>query len=125
MGSTKLCQHCGGLLSTSSTEHHRKKIRWAPPHFANIVRTFLDQPFPARWIGRGSPYMTWPTRSPEQTAPDFFMLGFVKDQVHRPPVGDSAELQERIYTAVNNVTSQMLHNTWVEVEYRLNISRAN
>ena len=24
---------------------------------------------------------------------------------------------------VKNVTPQMLHNTWVEVEYRLNISR--
>ena len=35
-----------------------------------------------------------------------------------------ADLQERIYAAVNNVTSQMLHNTWVEVEYQLDTSRA-
>ena len=35
-----------------------------------------------------------------------------------------ADLQERIYAAVNNVTPLMLDNTWVEVEYRLNISRA-
>ncbi|KAJ4431491.1 hypothetical protein ANN_20089 [Periplaneta americana] len=26
----------------------------APPHFANMVRTFLDEQFPARWIGRGT-----------------------------------------------------------------------
>lgn len=96
----------------------------APPHFANMVRTFLDEQFPARWIGRGSPYITWPARSPDLTPPDFFLWGFVKDQVYRTPVRDLADLQERICTAVNNVTPQMLHNTWVEVEYRLDISRA-
>ncbi|KAJ4428941.1 hypothetical protein ANN_25937 [Periplaneta americana] len=96
----------------------------APPHFANMVRTFLDEQFPARWIGRGSPYITWPARSPDLTPPDFFLWGFVKDQVYRTPVRDLADLQERIYAAVNNVTPQMLHNTWVEVEYRLDISRA-
>ncbi|KAJ4439097.1 hypothetical protein ANN_15054 [Periplaneta americana] len=78
----------------------------APPHFANMVRTFLDEQFPARWIGRGSPYITWPARSPDLTPPDF----------------SCGDLQERIYAAVNNVTPQMLHNTWVEVEYRLDIS---
>ena len=54
----------------------------------------------------------------------FFLWGFVKDQVYRTPVRDLADLQERIYAAVNNVTPQMLHNTWVEVEYQLDISYA-
>ena len=31
---------------------------------------------------------------------------------------DLADLQERIYAAINNATPQVLHNTWVEVEYR-------
>ena len=34
----------------------------------------------------------------------------------RSTVRDLAILQERIYATVNNVTPQMLHNTWVEVE---------
>ena len=50
----------------------------------------------------------------------FFSCG---DQVYRTPTRDLAGLQERIYAAVNNVTPQMLHNTWVEVEYRLDIPR--
>ena len=33
-------------------------------------------------------------------------------------------LQEGIHAAVNNVIPQMLHNTWVEVEYRLGIYRS-
>ena len=40
-----------------------------------------------------------------------FAVGVVKDQVYRTPVRDLADLQERIYAAVNSVTSQMLHNT--------------
>ncbi|PSN56423.1 hypothetical protein C0J52_09516, partial [Blattella germanica] len=62
--------------------------------------------------------------SPDLTPPDFFLWGFVKDHFYRTPVCDSPDLQERIHAAVNNVTLQMLHNTWVEVEYRLDISSA-
>ena len=40
------------------------------------------------------------------------------------PRHDFADLQERIYAAVNNVTPQMLHNKWVEVEFWLDISHA-
>ena len=40
------------------------------------------------------------------------------------PIRNLADLQERIYAAVNNVKPQMFHNIWVEVEYRLEISRA-
>ena len=66
----------------------------ASPHFANIVRTFLDEQFPARWIGKGSPYITWPAISQDLTPTEFFLWGFVKDQVHRAPVLDLADLQE-------------------------------
>ena len=55
--------------------------------------------------------------------PDFFQWGFVKDQVYRTLICDLADLQERIYAAVNNVTPEMLHNTWVQVEYRSDIFR--
>ena len=60
----------------------------APPPFANIVHTFLAKQFPARWIRRGSPYITWPVRSPDLTPPDFFLWGFDKDQVYRTSVSD-------------------------------------
>ena len=95
----------------------------APLHFFKIVCTFLDEQFPARRIGRGSPYIIWPLRSPGLTPLDFFPWGFVKDQVYRTPLRDLADLQERIHAAVNNVTPQMRQNTWVEIEYWLDISR--
>ena len=53
---------------------------------ANIVLTFFDEQFPARWIRRESQYITWPARSPDITPPDFLLWEFVKDQVYRTPV---------------------------------------
>lgn len=43
----------------------------APPHYALIVRQYLDQRFPRNWIGRrGS--IEWPPRSPDLSPLDFF-----------------------------------------------------
>ena len=64
-----------------------------PPHFASIVRTFLVEQFPARWIGRGSQYSTWSAKSPDITPPDLFLWAFVKDEVYRTPVCELAGLQ--------------------------------
>ena len=47
----------------------------ATSHFSNILRTLLDEQFPARWIERGSPYVAWPARSPDLTPIDFFSCG--------------------------------------------------
>ena len=71
----------------------------APPHFANIARTFLDEQFCTRCIGRGSPYIECLVRSPVLNIIWFFLWGFVKDQAFRTPVCNLAELQERIYSA--------------------------
>ena len=46
----------------------------------------------------------------------FSSVGFFKNQVYRTLTRDLADLQERIYAVVNNVTPQMLHNSWVEVD---------
>ena len=39
------------------------------------VTTFLDETFPGRWVGRGSP-TAWPPRSPDLTPLYFFAWGF-------------------------------------------------
>ena len=52
----------------------------APPHCGTIVRSSLNDHFPGRWIGREGP-IPWPPRSPDITPHDFFLWGFVKDNV--------------------------------------------
>ena len=51
----------------------------APPHFTNVVRTFLDETFTS-WIGcRGT--TDWPARSPDLTPCDFALCGIVQEAV--------------------------------------------
>ena len=52
----------------------------APPHYALIVREYLDQTYPQRWIGRGGGkgWRAWPPRSSDLTPLDFFPLGICK-----------------------------------------------
>ena len=58
----------------------------APTHFHRHVRKFLNQHLPQRWIGRGTDddqmLLAWPPRSPDATPCDFFLWGYVKDQVY-------------------------------------------
>jgi hypothetical protein len=54
----------------------------APPHWARPVRQFLDNTFPMRWMGRGSPAYQWPPRSPDLTPMDFFLWGYLKSKVY-------------------------------------------
>jgi len=58
----------------------------APPHFHRHVREFLNQHLPQLWIGRGTDddqmLLAWPLRSRDATPRDFFLWGYVKDQVY-------------------------------------------
>ncbi|PNF28849.1 hypothetical protein B7P43_G04437 [Cryptotermes secundus] len=62
----------------------------APPHWHLIIRCFLNESLPQRWIGRmGNEDLAlqfWPPRSPDLTPCDFFLWGFVKDEVYVPPL---------------------------------------
>jgi hypothetical protein len=45
--------------------------------------------------------LAWPRRSPDATPRDFFLWGYVKDQVYVPPLPASIpELRVRIRTAI-------------------------
>jgi hypothetical protein len=49
------------------------------------------------------------------TVCDFFLWGFVKENVYVPPLLKTLpELRERINTAIGNVTQYMLERVWRE-----------
>ena len=54
----------------------------APPHFSLIVRIYLNDTFPRRWIGRES-LRLWAPGSPNLTLMDFFAWGFIKAKVYQ------------------------------------------
>ena len=65
-----------------------------------------------------------PPRSPDTIPCDFYLWGYVKDQVYVPPRPASIpELKVRIRTAIETVTADMLQTVWNELDYRVDVCR--
>jgi hypothetical protein len=80
----------------------------ALPHVHNEVTTSLNRQLPERWIGQGGS-TSWPPRSPDLTPLDFFLWGFVKDEVHVPPMPITLKnLKDRIRTAIAKIYQSLL-----------------
>jgi hypothetical protein len=73
-----------------------------PAHFSRIVRDYLNQQFPNRWIGRGSSF-PWPPRSPDLTCMDFYLWGRIKNIVYQTRPTTRDDMIERIRHAINNI----------------------
>ena len=85
----------------------------APPHFRLDVRRWLNDVLPHRRIGRGAQedlmFCPWPAPSPDLTPCDYFLWGYVKDNVFVPPQPVSLpDLKNRITAAVGNITPDLL-----------------
>lgn len=93
----------------------------APPHWVRTVRRWLDAHFPGRWMGRGSPNMPWPPRSPDLTICDFFLWGYVKSLVCRTPVSTIPALKDCADEAVCMVTDDMHRRVFAEYQTRLQV----
>jgi len=63
-----------------------------------------------------------PPRSPDATLCDFFLWGYVKDQVYVPPLPASIP-ELKVRTAIETITDDMLQTVWNELEYRVDVCR--
>ena len=77
-------------------------------HNSRIVREWLNEHFPMRWIGRNSPFELWPPRSPDITPLDFYFWGMVKNKVYKTRPRTRDELCARIRQACREITIQEL-----------------
>jgi hypothetical protein len=68
--------------------------------------------------------MPWLPRSTDITPLDFFLWGYVQSNVFRTPVNGPDDLRTRIRNAISAIPEDMLHRTWQELEYRLDVLRA-
>lgn len=92
-----------------------------PAHTARIVRQYLHQTFPNRIITSGGT-IAWPPRSPDLAPLDFFLWGYIHQQIHtydhqRPNNLD--ELRQKLIDSANSVTPEMLSNVRNEFYYRI------
>lgn len=79
-----------------------------PAHTSIVARTILNRKFPNRWIGKYSNFQEWPPRSPDLTPLDFFLWGYLKDQVYQTLPHNRDDLINRIQTASLQISPEML-----------------
>lgn len=99
----------------------------APPHYHREVRNYLNQAYPNRWISRAGP-IAWPARSPDLNPCDYFLWGYVKNEVYQ---GDIVEnemvLWERIQHCFDSLRGnpEMLSRATQDISRRLQFCLAN
>ncbi|XP_031777035.1 uncharacterized protein LOC116415815 [Nasonia vitripennis] len=105
-----LRDHLPGLLEEVDLETRQRiwvQLDGAPPHFARILRTFLNERYPNQWIGRGGP-VAWPPNSPDLTSPDFYLWGYLKNTCYEQLQQD---MMKRIRTDCAEIPRNVLLST--------------
>lgn len=89
-----------------------------PIHNARQVREWLNENFPNHWIGRNSPLIHWPPRSPDLTPLDFFLWGFIKSKVYKTRPNNRDVLCTRIREACEEINAHQLRNVVKNIKKR-------
>jgi hypothetical protein len=93
----------------------------APPHYYRRVRQYLDNNWKGdHWIGRGGP-VAWPARSTYLTPLDFFLWGFVKQEVYQEKPTTSQDMKNRIRNVFQTIRRETLSNVRGTFIRRLNL----
>lgn len=90
----------------------------APVHHTAPIHNYLNNMFPNRWIGRGGPF-SWPPRSPGLSKIDFFMWGYIKNEVYKIPPTTQQDMKQRIRDVFQTINVLMLQNVQRSFEERL------
>lgn len=94
----------------------------ATPHWTLDVRAFLNEQFPNRWIGRDSPFICWPPRSPDLTPMDYFVWGHLKNRLYKGQFFASIQdLKARVTEEAQLITIGMVLGTMANFWKRLAI----
>ena len=52
------------------------------------------------------------------------LWGYIRNTVYAEKIRNIQHLQERVTSAIETVTRDMIQKTWQEIEFRLDVSRA-
>lgn len=74
----------------------------APAHNSLIIRPYLENHFPDKWIGTKGP-IRWPPRSPDLSVLDFFLWGYLQNKVYAKRHRNPHELREAITLAFHHI----------------------
>ena len=91
----------------------------APAYFAKTVRSWLNNKFNDRWVGRGG-LISWAPRSLDLSPLDFFLWGYIRTNIYKTRIKDFNDLKTRITEEIQSIEKKTLHNVFVEITKRLN-----
>lgn len=81
----------------------------APAHNARMTVNLLNHTFPNQWIGTHGP-IRWPPRSPDLTPMDFFVWGFLKNEIYKKPNRTLNELRDNTESAFRKISNIHIAN---------------
>ncbi|ENN80985.1 hypothetical protein YQE_02603, partial [Dendroctonus ponderosae] len=58
-----------------------------------------------------NPHVDWPARSPDLTAPDFFLWGKLKENIYKAPVNNIGKLRRRIIHCIGELDGVEIQRT--------------
>ena len=90
----------------------------ASSHTSRQCMKTLRQMFPGRLISRYGD-INWPPRSPDLTAPDFFLWGYFKHEVYKKLPSSIPELKHAIQTEIRNIQQDTIHRVMHSIPQRL------
>ncbi|CAK1587056.1 unnamed protein product [Parnassius mnemosyne] len=89
-------------LSLGANSRLWYQLDGAPAHSVVAARQRLTEMFGENWIGRYGP-SRWPARSPDLTPLDFFLWGYIKNEVYSTEVTTVEDLKIRIMRAFDKI----------------------
>lgn len=84
----------------------------------HVFRSYLNDRFPERWIGRSGP-IAWPPRSPDLNPIDFFIWGYYKELVYHSEFSTLQQLKSKLSEAAEKIQQK----TQVFQDLRINFLR--
>lgn len=107
-------------LAENNMEHYWFQQDGATCHSARETIDLLKPMFPRRLISKNGDY-DWPPRSPDLTAPDFFLWGYLKSKVYSNKPETLEQLKANIRHEIAQITPETLANVMVNAEKRANL----
>lgn len=92
----------------------------APAHNSRNTRCSLNRQFGEQWIGTHGP-VSWPARSPDLTPLDFFLWGYLKNEIYKKKYDSVEELKNSLCTILYGIHPNKLLAATRSVRKRIHL----
>lgn len=91
----------------------------APAHNSLVVRERLNEHFGDNWIGTHGP-VSWPARSPDLAPLDYFLWGYVKNEIYKTNYDTVEGLKRSLEDILSRINNIVIRNAVKSMRKRIN-----